>query len=298
MPEPISIVIPTRNRRDLLKECLASLKKQQGPFEIIVVNDASTDGTREFLNENAVQNLRLLENETQQGKSETRNRGVRAATHALITFIDDDCTAAPNWLAELRNGFAKDSTAFVIGETRYVADHYRGAFPERVVQNRNAVWPSTSNMAYRAIVFMNLGGFDAFYDRFNNEDTELGIRAVAAGNHFLRMPSARVFHQKSAWTAPALLAAAHNTAVMVHMKKKYPRHYQIFRKQFAFGVILRPITYLLLLFSPIVIPFLFFRYLIHGKRNIAIFFVKWPIFFILERFWIWHEAIKLRVLVL
>jgi len=106
----VSVVIPTYNRKDLLKECLDSLFNQTYPkerYEIIVVNDGSTDGTEEVLKEYAKKAPCAFKWLTQQNKGSyaARNLGIKNARGEIICFIDDDCIADRKWLEDLVRAF-------------------------------------------------------------------------------------------------------------------------------------------------------------------------------------------------
>jgi glycosyltransferase involved in cell wall biosynthesis len=116
----VSVVVPTRNREDILRRCLAALAVQTyAPFEIVVVDDASTDRTPEILAEFAATHptiaLIALRNQPQRGANPSRKRGIEHSRGTLIAFEDDDCIADPHWLAELVAGFASESVGAVTG---------------------------------------------------------------------------------------------------------------------------------------------------------------------------------------
>lgn len=92
MPK-ISFVLPTRNRLEWVGECLQSLRDQtEKDIEIIVVNDASDDGTKEFLDEYALSDprIKLVHNEKQMGGGNSRNIGMAQAASEIIAQADDD----------------------------------------------------------------------------------------------------------------------------------------------------------------------------------------------------------------
>ena len=120
---PVSVVIPTCNRRAILQRCLEALAAQTYEnYEIIVVDDCSTDDTPEFLARFAEQhpdlNLRCLRNENHAGANPSRNRGIEIATGDLVAFLDSDCIADPDWIANLVAGFQTDRVAAVTGLVR------------------------------------------------------------------------------------------------------------------------------------------------------------------------------------
>jgi glycosyltransferase involved in cell wall biosynthesis len=93
MNPKISFVMPTHNRIEWMPACLQSLMDQtEKDIEIIVVNDNSTDGTREFLDEFSKidERIKVIHNETNQGGGRSRNIGMEAATAAIVCVCDDD----------------------------------------------------------------------------------------------------------------------------------------------------------------------------------------------------------------
>ncbi len=120
MLKKVSIIVCTYNAKDDLKECLASLEKQDyDNTEIVVINDASTDGTEEFLLQFQRQSrskIRTRTNRTNLGVAGARNEGIRHTTGDIIAFTDADCVADPEWISELIAGFQQQEVAGVGGK--------------------------------------------------------------------------------------------------------------------------------------------------------------------------------------
>ncbi len=121
----VSVVVPTYNRMDVLPEVLAALEGQQGapPFEILVVDDGSTDATPDFLLSREASGgsipFRQLRQENQ-GPAAARNAGVEAAAAPWVAFLGDDTVPAPGWLAAHRAAHRRrgdDPLHAVIGYT-------------------------------------------------------------------------------------------------------------------------------------------------------------------------------------
>lgn len=292
-----SIVVCTFNRLDYLKKCLTSLLEIDFPdYEIIIVNDGSTDGTKKFLDSLKNNIIKVIHHKNNQGISFAKNSGIKYANHDIIAFTDDDCSVDKNWLTELSKGFIDEQTGFVIGQTFYINKKYKGYFPERLVSNLNAKWPGGGNIAYQKKVFITCNGFNNFYFQYNNEDSEMAIRTVSNGFSFNRAPKAIVYHQAMNWTTKSLIRSARNASVWPLLKKKYKNHYLLFGPPVKFGLIVNIEDYLYLLTAPIFIPLLLIRYIIHGKKDLKIFFTKWPVYLILRRLYIYKEAIQNKIL--
>jgi len=112
----ISVVVVTLNRAESLQEALRSLIRQERqPDEVIVVDNGSTDNTKEVvLNFKDKLNIKYVY-EVQSGIPYARNAGIRNATKDIIAFIDDDCVADRNWLKYLEIPFIKDPHIGVVG---------------------------------------------------------------------------------------------------------------------------------------------------------------------------------------
>lgn len=104
MPQPtLSIILPTYNRSALLKVAIAALLRQTAPsnsYEIVVVDNNSSDGTAEVVTAFGDPRLRVI-HEPRQGLSFARNAGLEAARAPIVAFTDDDVVAAPAWVETL-----------------------------------------------------------------------------------------------------------------------------------------------------------------------------------------------------
>ena len=197
MTEPrVSVVIATRNRAEHLPETLHSYEciATELPWELIVVDNGSTDATVRVLAEFAAQtslDFRPL-SEPRPAASRARNTGVRAATGEIIALTDDDCYPRPDYIDALVACFADSSIGYLggrielhdpgdapvtlqLGETRVTLP--KGSFvPAGLVQG--------ANMAMRRSALESVGGFDELLGagtRFLCEDLDLVSRASAAG---------------------------------------------------------------------------------------------------------------------
>jgi glycosyltransferase involved in cell wall biosynthesis len=113
----ISVVIPTFNEESLIEKCLESLQKQtEKPFEIIVVDNNSTDKTATIAKK---MGARVIAEKTQ-GISFARNAGFNAAKGEIIARLDADTTALPNWIERIKKDIEIDGKDAVFGPAYYL----------------------------------------------------------------------------------------------------------------------------------------------------------------------------------
>lgn len=211
----VSVVIPTYNRSRLLKEAIESLWNQTldpRRFEIIVVDNASVDGTPDMMRElQARSPCRLVYHRlpADHGPAWARNEGVRLAKGELIAFTDSDCRADREWLVKGLGAFRQD-VAFVTGSVVYKPEQ-RARFFSGVSAPLTKEHPSypTCNAFYRRKVFLDMGGFDATlcYNTFLSRpmecaDTDLAWRIKESGCKNVFLPDLVIYHEigvKSPW---------------------------------------------------------------------------------------------------
>jgi glycosyltransferase involved in cell wall biosynthesis len=209
----ISVVVCTYNRADLLERALQSLVIQQCPpgleYEIIVVDDGSTDRTTEVVREakRCTDRRVVYVRENGRGISAVRNTGVHAARSEWIAFTDDDQIAEPTWLWNLWFAQAKAS-AQCVGGARTLE------LPEKVLQSlprqtrlilgeipcvgdlqpctRDSLL-CTGNLLLKKDLIQKVGGFDESLTQ-GGEDTELLMRLRGAGVICWFTPHAVVRH--------------------------------------------------------------------------------------------------------
>jgi len=122
----VSIVICTHNRaKTLEKYILNSIQKlNYNNFEVIVVDDASTDNTNAVLKsyQNKIKNLKLIRNNKMKGLCYVRNLGIKYSQGEIIAFTDDDCYVDKNWIKELVKTYKKNSKIVCVGGKTYIGN--------------------------------------------------------------------------------------------------------------------------------------------------------------------------------
>jgi glycosyltransferase involved in cell wall biosynthesis len=191
----VSIVVATKDRAPRVLRLLDALANQENApdFEVVVVDDGSTDDTATRVTEHAGKlpyDVTVLSQERSTGPAGARNVGWRAARADRIAFTDDDCVPTPRWLGTL--AAALDDADVVAGPTTFPADQAdrRGTWSYWMEDDGTAGQFSTCNVAYRRDALAAVDGFDAdgFAARspgnarcINGEDTDLAWRVIEAG---------------------------------------------------------------------------------------------------------------------
>jgi len=160
-----AVVIPTCNRREILEDALRALAMQtHANFEVIVVDDHSTDGTGEMVraidSEYPEFNIRHIFNEVQRGANASRNIGANATAAPIIAYIDSDAIPEQDWLDKLLEPFADRNVAAATGlvldpEPKNIYDRtFRGT--HRVPES-DATRLAGTNMAVRRELLLKYG---------------------------------------------------------------------------------------------------------------------------------------------
>jgi glycosyltransferase involved in cell wall biosynthesis len=168
-----SVVIATRNRAALLGGALSSLRAQAGATEIeaIVVDNGSSDATRAVTERYGATYLF----EAQPNRALARNAGVAAATGEIVLFVDDDVVLPPYFVAAHARAHAASIFPHVVtGPIINVpASDVR---PVPTFLNGSNAYFCTCNVSVPRSALEAVGGFDASFDKYGWEDTELGVR--------------------------------------------------------------------------------------------------------------------------
>jgi lipopolysaccharide/colanic/teichoic acid biosynthesis glycosyltransferase/GT2 family glycosyltransferase len=198
----ISVIIPAFNAAESLGECLNALEQQtaeRAAYEVIVVDDGSSDGTSDTAATHAV---RLLRQE-HAGPAAARNRGAEAATGGILLFTDADCRPAADWIEHLANSFEDPEVVGAKGVyrttqtslvSRFVQLEYEDRYA-RMLGRKSIDFVDTYSAAYRRGVFARNGGFSTRYPTASVEDQELSFRLATKGYRLVFVPDAVVYHR-------------------------------------------------------------------------------------------------------
>ena len=218
------MVIVTWNRKELLKSCLESLRLQQlkQPFEVIVVDNGSQDGSAEMarreFGSGAPFQLTIIQNTENRGFCAANNQGFAVSGSELIALLNNDAEADPEWLSSLASAFdgrpdvgMAASKILVHEDPRRIDKAGHLIYPDgqnrgrgtgepddgRYDQVEEMLWPDGCAAMYRRAMLDQIGGFDEDFFAYA-DDAELGLRARIAGWKCLYIPDAVVRHHRGA----------------------------------------------------------------------------------------------------
>jgi len=199
----VSVVIPVHNGRETIGPCLEALMASEGgPPEVLVVDDASTDGTLPLVGQFTVRLLRL---KTKSGPASARNHGAEHATGPIIFFLDADVEVRPDTVKRVAEQFSNHpEVAAIFGsyDDRPAAgdffSQYRNLLHHAVHQQgreeAETFWSGCG--AVRKDVFHSMGGFSESFSRPSIEDIELGARMISVGHRIRLVKDLQVKHLK------------------------------------------------------------------------------------------------------
>jgi len=203
----VSIIIPAHNEAKHIAKCLESLQELDYPcFEIILVDDGSTDGTSVIASEfqSKFSNLFIIRSEKKHGSAYARNQGAKQARFEILAFLDADCVADRNWLKFLVSKMVETGTCASgsikpanLGISRWgdeeikrISAHWMKEYPRIVARGFK---PNLSGIfGIQRTMFDEIGKFDENLPR--RVDGDYLIRLTARGIKIAFAPSAVVSH--------------------------------------------------------------------------------------------------------
>lgn len=244
-----AVVFATHNRASRLEALLNSLAAQDfpGEFEVVVVDDGSSDRTPEVLAAEAKRGrlaLTALRHEAPRGPAAARNAGWRAARAPLVAFTDDDCAASPGWLAAGVRALRESPGFFVQGRTDPAPQELgaEGPFSRTLRVHEAGPYFQTCNVFYPRALLARLGGFDdETFTVPGGEDADLAWRAIEAGSEAVFAPTAQVFHAVSRLGPVGKLRVAWRWSETMRIFARHPG----LRGELTYGVFWKGSHYLL-----------------------------------------------------
>lgn len=214
----ISAIICTHNREAYLGAAIDSLLEQDAEeFEVVVVDNASCDRTREVVEARLPHPRLKYIYESEVGLSVARNRGVRESTGEILAYLDDDAVASPQWLRILINAYESNEKLAIAGgkvtllwppgiaPPGWISDNMAGALglydlgADIVNIQQPGLTPRGLNYSIRRTFLNEIGGFDVNLGRvgtrlLSNEELQTTERALEMGWQVAYLPEALVAH--------------------------------------------------------------------------------------------------------
>jgi glycosyltransferase involved in cell wall biosynthesis len=207
MKAKVSVIIPSKNGGKYLAKTIEAIKRlDHGNFELIIVDDGSSDDTQDILNR--FKDIKVITT-TGIGPSAARNLALKEASGEYIAFTDADCIVHPQWLNELLKGYGPASVVSVGGDQQspqdetkfgrkvqeflksvgFTADYVKNS--EQIVQTKHN---PTCNVMYKKDALMDVDGF--LEGLWPGEDLELDHKLIHKGYKLYFNPKAIVYHYR------------------------------------------------------------------------------------------------------
>ena len=201
-----SVIIPNWNGLNLLKKNLPDVL-DIGADEVIIVDDASTDGSQDEIKRmfkiSKKRKLQLIENEKNIGFARSVNRGIERASGDIIILLNSDVKPLPGLIKAISSHF-DDGSVFAVSFSEknfsWAKGKWKNGFVEHEPGGRSekthpTFWASGGSSAFRRSIWNELGGFSYIYEPFYWEDIDISYRAAKRGYKVLWEPNAKVIHE-------------------------------------------------------------------------------------------------------
>ena len=243
----VSIVIPVHNHYAVTRRCLAAIAyaPTRIPFEIVVVDDGSADGTAEAI-ANEAPEVRLIRHEEALGFNQACRSGAAAARGSFLVLLNNDTEPCAAWLEELLDPFKRWPDTGLVGAQLLYPDgtlqeaggivwgngepsnYGRGGNPHdpRVAYTRQVDYVSGAALAIRRDLWNRLGGFSPEFSPAYYEDTDLAFKVRQAGHSVRYTPLARVIHHEG-------VSCGTDTASESGLKRFQVIHQPLFQRKWA-----------------------------------------------------------------
>jgi glycosyltransferase involved in cell wall biosynthesis len=210
----ISVIVPVFNGGRKIYRCVRALKRQrtQRAYEIIVVDDGSTDRSLRYIRGNGVRVFR----QANQGPAAARNLGVRKARGKIVLFTDADCEPLEDWIEQMVQPLEDPAISGVKGSyltrqkkivPRFVQLEYESKY-EKMKRDCHIDFIDTYAAGFVKKDFLSAGKFDTRFPTASVEDQEFSFRMWASGYRMVFNPEAKVYH-------------THSDSLWNYMKKKF-----------------------------------------------------------------------------
>lgn len=286
IPKLVSIILPCGNTRELIRKCFSSLMRTQYPnFEVIIIDDFSTDGTYQVLQQLTAKNehIKLFRNPSNLGPSATRNFGIKKSSGYYIAFVETDMEFEKDWLTHLVKVLDENQDVGAVqskvmqlnnkSKIQAVGVKYDPHtfwvvsigvdLPGDDIMESQEVGLGSVGTLFRKSLFKEIGGFDEKIVH-NIDDIDLSWRLWLAGYKAISCPKSVTYH----WAGKPHSVRARSTP---SLKSEFysQKTLRIFLKNYELVNILKytPWLYFIMIIRVL-------KNLIHGNTNPLIGFIK------------------------
>lgn len=197
----LSIITLTLNKLEYTKNFIESIKKYTKDFELIIVDNGSTDGTVEYIK--SMPDIKLIQNTENKGFSAGNNQGIEIAQGEYIGFLNNDILLYPNWFEACKRVFENEKAGFV--SPRHINPHYDNTNPKKYIKYFQGFhYDKPYEKSFDECVFScvitkrevlnKIGVFDENFFPAFFEDNDLKYRAIEAGYGIYVTNEAGFFH--------------------------------------------------------------------------------------------------------
>ncbi len=217
----ISVIVPAYNTEKTIQKTLVALNNQnylKNNFEIVCVDDGSTDGTKEIIKRFKRVKLIVAEHK---GPAAARNLGVKHAKGEILLFTDADCVPSKNWIRNMAEPFRDKEIEGVSGTyktlnknslTARFAGYEINERHKKLRKEKYTDFIGTYSAGYRRKTFLEFGGFDTTFSTASGEDPELSFKMSMKKLKMIFQPKAFVYHK-------------HPDSLWKYLKQKFWRGY-------------------------------------------------------------------------
>jgi GT2 family glycosyltransferase len=216
----VSLIICAYNEEKYIANCLSALLGQTfEDFELVLVDDHSTDDTGNIIRNFHDDRIRYVRNERRLGHVKSMNRGLGLCDGEYVFLTGADCVAVKDWIEQGLKTMEAEDCAAVEGVIYYVSKDYKPTFSDHVMKNERPGNFMTGSMAYRRSVVRSVGGFDEKYTY--HSDRFLGLKIVQAGGRIYFNQNMIVYHPKVTMGIKEFVRSAKRIKNRVYLFKEF-----------------------------------------------------------------------------
>lgn len=234
----IDVIIPVFNSQDTIIDCISSIQMQQIPdnwkVNIIIVDDASTDKSADFIIEHFGDQITLIRNNNNSGRARTRNIGTRSGEGEIVVFLDSDCIFENQSVLERYLELINSGQDCIFANIRSRKNDFTAYYVNDIAINRFAsadagdfMQMTSASLAIRRSLLIKSGGFCEEYTYYGFEDRDFIARLLKLNAKLSVDKKCIVYHEDnielSAISKKMIVCAMHSAPIYF---KNYPDIYQ------------------------------------------------------------------------